>query len=335
MSLFFSLKEESIEKIKLLELFGGIGAIRKALINLKIDYEVVDYVELDKNCVKSYNALYEENFKPQSVIAYHPPDATIDIVMHGSPCQDFSRVGEKKGGIKGSGTRSSLLFETIRILEEMKQKPTWVIWENVKGVLDKNMRASFFHYLEELKRLGYKSKYEILNAMDFGIPQKRERIFVISKLDKNSFNFESLEKSTTRPLAEFLENDVSSLYEVKQESMLKMLDEASDYKPKFRGRLKVIQDFAYTISTKQVRVPNSGILEVKKNVYRYLTERECFRLMGFSDEDFNKVSILYPRRKNCTSSILYKQAGNSIVVDVLVAILQEIIKTEGEINETN
>ena len=107
-----------IERIKLLELFGGIGAIRKAFINLKIPHEVIDYVEIDKACVKSYNALYGEAFSPNSVTDYHAPNIKIDILMHGSPCQDFSRVGEKRGGKKGSGTKSSLLFETIQLLKK-------------------------------------------------------------------------------------------------------------------------------------------------------------------------------------------------------------------------
>ena len=315
----------NIEKIKLLELFGGIGAIRKAFINLKIPHEVIDYVEIDKACVKSYNALYGESFSPNSVTDYHAPNIKIDILMHGSPCQDFSRVGEKRGGKKGSGTKSSLLFETIRIIEEMNEKPTCVIWENVKGVLDRNMRNSFFHYLSEMKRLGYESKYEILNAYDFGIPQKRERIFVISYLGRNLFDFGSLQKTEAKHLSEFLETEVGELYEVKQESMLKMLNPRLNYKPNFRGRLKVITDFAYTVSTKQVRVPNAGIIDIGSGKYRYLTERECFRLMGFSDSDFDTVSSLFPRRKNCTSNILYKQAGNSIVVNVLEEILKEIL----------
>ncbi|MDU2709468.1 MAG: DNA cytosine methyltransferase, partial [Finegoldia magna] len=165
-----------MNKVKILELFGGIGAIRKAFINLKIPYEVVDYVEIDKACVKSYNELYGESYKPKSVVGYKAPNEKIDLIMHGTPCQDFSRIGKKQGGVKNSGTRSSLLFETIRIIKEMKEKPKWIIWENVKGVLDRNMRDSFFIYLKELEDLGYESKYEILNAMDFGIPQKRERI---------------------------------------------------------------------------------------------------------------------------------------------------------------
>ncbi|HFZ6521748.1 TPA: DNA cytosine methyltransferase [Streptococcus agalactiae] len=315
-----------MNKVKILELFGGIGAIRKAFINLKIPYEVVDYVEIDKACVKSYNALYGEDYKAKSVIGYKAPNEKIDLIMHGSPCQDFSRIGKKQGGVKNSGTRSSLLFETIRIIKEMKDKPKWIIWENVKGVLDRNMRDSFFIYLKDLENLGYESKYEILNAMDFGIPQKRERIFIVSCLEANNFSFNKLERKKTRPLNDFLEKDVSELYTMTQPYMLKSLNKGINNS--FRGRLKVIKDFSYTISTKQMRVPNSGIIDIGNGQYRYLTERECLRLMGFDDSDIDKLEEVHPRRKNCTSSKLYKQAGNSIVVDILMAIIKEIYRME-------
>ncbi|EHL18935.1 hypothetical protein HMPREF9628_01932 [Peptoanaerobacter stomatis] len=315
----------TIEEINVLELFGGIGAIRKAFIRQKISHRIVDYVEVDKNCVKSYNALYGEDFRPQDIVKYHSPDERIDFVMHGSPCQDFSRSGLKKGGEKGSGTRSSLLFETIRIIEEMKEKPKVVLWENVKGVLDKNMRASFFHYLKEMERLGYESKYKILNAMDFGIPQNRKRIFVVSILGQNDFDFETLKNAETRSIDDFLEKGVSDLYEVRQKSMLRYLS-GNPKNKNFKGRLKIIDKYAYTISTKQVRVPNSGLVDIGNGKYRYLTERECLRLMGFDDEDFDKIRAIYPKRPGKTSSILYKQAGNSIVVNVLEAILNEIYR---------
>lgn len=314
--------------MKVVELFGGIGAIRKAYINSKIPFEIVDYVEIDKNCVKSYNALYKENYEPRCICNYSlPTDKKIDLLMHGSPCQDFSRIGEKLGGKIGSGTRSSLLFETIRIIEEIQDRPRWVIWENVKGVLDRKMRASFFYYLDEMERLGYETKHEILNSINFGIPQKRERIFAISYLGKNPFKFENLEHKKTKHLKDFLERDVMERYGdiflVKQPSMLKIISDP-EYKPQFQGRLQVIKDFCYTISTKQVRVPNSGILDIDNGRYRYLTERECFRLMGFEDSDFDKLIKIFPRRKNCMSSILYKQAGNSIVVNVLEEIVKEM-----------
>ena len=245
--------------------------------------------------------------------------------MHGSPCQDFSRSGLKKGGTKGSGTISSLLFETIRIIEEMNIKPKVVLWENVKGVLDRNLRASFFHYLKEMERLGYESKYKILNAMDFGIPQNRKRIFVVSILGGNDFDFEALKKVETRSIDNFLEKGISDIYEVIQESMLRYLSGNTKNK-NFKGRLKVVDKYAYTISTKQVRVLNSGLVDIGNGKYRYLTERECLRLMGFDDEDFDKIIAIYPKRPGKTSSILYKQAGNSIVVNVLEAILNEIYR---------
>ncbi|MBS4750424.1 DNA (cytosine-5-)-methyltransferase [Carnobacteriaceae bacterium zg-ZUI78] len=313
--------------LKIVELFGGIGAVRKAIINLQIPYKVIDYVEIDKNCVKSYNKLYQENYQPKSVIDYELPNEKIDILMHGSPCQDFSRVGLQKGGEKGSGTRSSLLFETIRIIEHAKDKPKWVIWENVKGVLDKNMRAAFFYYLAEMNRLGYETKYQLLNAKDFGIPQNRERIFAISYLGENNFDFNHLEKKEKKAINEFLEVDCSDKYIVKQAPMLKYIQDDKSNK-KFKGRLNIVQEFCYTISTKQMRIPNAGIVDLKNGKYRYLTERECFRLMGFSNDDFNKLREIYPEKENKTSSILYKQAGNSIVVDVLEAILKEIFKNK-------
>lgn len=242
-----------------------------------------------------------------------------------SKCIAFSDINYQLAGAdeKGSGTRSSLLFETIRIIEEMKEKPKVVLWENVKGVLDQNMRASFFHYLKEMERLGYESKYKILNAMDFGIPQNRKRIFVVSIFGGNDFDFEALKKVGTRRIDDFLEKGVSDLYEVRQESMLRYLS-GNPKNKNFKGRLKIIDKYAYTISTKQVRVPNSGLVDIGNSKYRYLTERECLRLMGFDDEDFDKIRAIYPKRSGKTSSILYKQAGNSIVVNVLESIVDRL-----------
>lgn len=304
----------------MVELFGGIGAFRKALINLGVEHEVVHYVENDKNCVKSYNKLYNEDFKPMSVTDFSMRDEkNIDILMHGSPCQDVSRIGLKKGANKDTGTRSSLLFETIRIIEEMKDKPKVVIWENVKGVLDKKMRTPFFSYLDEMKRLGYSSSFEILNAMDFGIPQKRERVFVVSVLGDSAFDFTKLKREHAPHIREFLEKDVDEKYTVRQPSILRKMIGEDKYK-NFQARVQYIDEFCYTVSTKQVRIPNAGFVYLGNGKYRYLTERECFRLMGFSDEDFDKLREIYPEKQGKTSSILYKQAGNSIVVLSLIHI---------------
>ena len=176
-----------------------------------------------------------------------------------------------------------------------------------------------------MERLGYESKYKILNAMDFGIPQNRKRIFVVSILGQNDFDFEALKKAETRSIDDFLQKGVSDFYEVRQESMLRYLS-GNPKNKNFKGRLKIIDKYAYTISTKQVRVPNSGLVDIGNGKYRYLTERECLRLMGFDDEDFDNIRAIYSKRPGKTSSILYKQAGNSIVVNVLEAILNEIYR---------
>lgn len=107
--------------VKILELFGGIGSPRKALINLGISHKSIDYVEIDEKAVKSYNSIFrkELDFKPQTVIKWN---LKPDILIHGSPCQDFSIAGKQKGADKNSQTRSSLMWETINIIKKMGGK---------------------------------------------------------------------------------------------------------------------------------------------------------------------------------------------------------------------
>lgn len=310
--------------IKILELFGGIGAPRKALVNLGVNHKAIDYVEIDEKAVRAYNALYENKHKPQSVIGYN---LKPDILVHGSPCQDFSRSGKRLGGNDEDKTRSSLMWETLKIIENLGVwKPRFVVWENVKGVLDKDMIHSFNKYLSKIESLGYTNSFRVLNAMDFGIPQKRERVFVISILGNNKFNFDKIEKKPARHINEFLENDINSpQYIISIPSMLKRIKEFSpDVKSKYRY-LDVINDHCWTISTRQDRCPNAGIIRRDDGQYRYLTEREVWRLMGFSDQDYDEVLKEYPTSENKRNATLYKLAGNSIVVGVLEGIFKVLL----------
>ena len=175
-----------VRRFKILELFGGIGACTAALKRLGVDIEVVDYVEIDKYAVKSYNAINGTNFEPQDITKWDK-DIEVDLIMHGSPCQDFSLAGKQAGGDEGSGTRSSLMYETIRIVKKLK--PKYVIWENVKNLLSKKHRHNFDAYLDTMEKLGYKNYYQVLNAKDYGIPQNRERVFTISILGDNAYEF--------------------------------------------------------------------------------------------------------------------------------------------------
>lgn len=165
--------------IKVLELFSGIGACSKALTNLGIEHEIVDAVEIDKYAVASFNAIHGTNFEPQDITKWDK-DIQCDLIMHGSPCQDFSVAGKQAGGDKDSGTRSSLMYETLRIVDKIK--PKYVIWENVKNLLSAKHRHNFDAYLERMTELGYKSYYQVLNAKDYGVPQNRERVFTVSIL---------------------------------------------------------------------------------------------------------------------------------------------------------
>lgn len=304
--------------IKILELFGGIGAPRKALVNLGIDFKSIDYVEIDEKAVRTYNALFDNQQRPQSVVDYN---LRPDILIHGSPCQDFSRAGKRLGGNDEDKTRSSLMWETLRIIENLGVwKPKFVVWENVKGVRDKDMIHSFEKYIKGMDKLGYTSSFKVLDARDFGIPQKRERLFTVSKLNGVPFDFCKLEHKPMANIADFLETDVDEKYTITSPSMLSKI--GSDDGSSFGGRLKPIDQFAWTITTKQNRCPNSGIISIGGGQYRLLTEKECWRLMGFDDDDYNAALIANPTRKGCTNGSMYKQSGNSIVVNVLEAIFK-------------
>ena len=208
--------------LKVLELFAGIGAPRKALERLGIEFETVDMVEIDKYAVKSYNAMYNENYTPQDITEWDK-QLDVDMIFHGSPCQDFSLAGKQAGGEIDSGTRSSLMWHTVRIVEKLK--PRYVIWENVKNVISKNHRHTFDKYLAQMEELGYTNYYQVLNAKDYGIPQNRERVFTISiknEIDKDNveildiFKFPEKQELKLR-LKDMLEDEVDEKYYLSKE----------------------------------------------------------------------------------------------------------------------
>ncbi len=308
--------------IQTLELFGGIGSPRIAFRNIGVPVKAIDYVEIDEKAVRSYNAMFEKElaYKTQSVVGYN---LKPDILIHGSPCQDFSIAGHQKGADEGSETRSSLMWETINIIKQMGEwKPKYVIWENVKNVLSKHMRHNFNRYLDEMEKLGYTSNYQVLNAMDYGLPQNRNRVFTISCLDGSLFNFDTLERKQMRNISEFLEDTKDEKYIVSQPSMIKKIECNNG---SFGGRVQVIKDYCSTITTKQMRCPNSGVIDLGDGRYRYLTERECWRLQGYSDEDFEAALKVHPGMLGKLNGALYKQAGNSIPVVFFESIFKQIL----------
>lgn len=296
--------------LKILELFAGIGACSKALDRLGIKHEIVDAVEIDKFAIASFNAIHGTNFEPQDITKWDK-DIKCDLIMHGSPCQDFSVAGKQAGGDKDSGTRSSLMYETLRIVEKLK--PKYVIWENVKNLLSKKHRHNFDAYLDAMEKLGYVNSYKVLNAKNYGMPQNRERVFTVSILDGGDFEFPEpfpLEKR----LKDVLEDKVDEKYYLSDKQVKMLLDANYDQNKRFYKP----EGVSPTISTMGGghRQPK---IELKNSKIRKLTPKECWRLMGFDDSDFEKAD------KVNSNSQLYKQAGNSIVVNVLEAILKELL----------
>ena len=361
--------------LKVLELFAGIGACSKALERLGIEHEIVDAVEIDKYAIASFNAVHGTNFEPQDITKWDK-DLQVDLIMHGSPCQDFSVAGKGAGGDEGSGTRSSLMYETLRIVEKLK--PKYVIWENVKNLLSAKHRHNFDAYLERMTELGYTSYYQVLNAKDYGVPQNRERVFTVSIIKPDSvpwavtpyvtlFKFPP-RRPLTRHLKDVLESEVDDKYYI-SDAMMDYFMGVNQKPSKFPRRERFLaninrkdQDRANSITTNPGQRPTDNFIvasrgrnldnpsdrtpgaptvqrleprfdgctntltSVQKDNYvarngslRKLTPKECWRLMGFDDTDFEKAE------KVNSNTQLYKQAGNSIVVNVLEAILKELL----------
>lgn len=226
--------------IKYLSLFSGIGAFEKALKNNSIDYELVGFSEIDKYATKSYCAVHgvDESLNLGDVSKIDldrlKEIGDIDLITHGSPCQDFSIAGRLAGGDKGSGTRSSLMWCTVDIVEAVK--PKYVVWENVKNLLSAKNRHNFDGYLEIMDKLGYNSYYKILNAKNYGIPQNRERVFTISIRKDLGLNYEfPVEIELTKKLKDVLEKNVDEKYYLSDKLIAGLIANTERQKAKGNG----------------------------------------------------------------------------------------------------
>ena len=411
--------------LKYLSLFSGIGAFESALTNLGVNYEVVNYCEIDKYASKSYSAIHgvpetKNLWDITKVNVFNLPKPNeVDLVTYGFPCQDISLAGKQKGLFNedGSLTRSGLFFEALKVIEYCK--PKVAIAENVKNLTGKKFATQFETVLKSLEDAGYNNYWKVLNAKDYGIPQNRERVFIVSirkDVDNELFEFPkpySLEKR----LKDFLEPHVDEKYYLSDAQITRMKTTpfvsnsfkvrvsgenevcntlcARDYKdPKCvivpnatkRGYAEAYDgdsvDLAYPDSTTRrgrVKEGVSGTLTTSDNMgvvvapqiireepldrenwhrtakevlnvnglcrtlsaqsnnnltkikepkslrIRKLTPKECYRLMGFSDEEFERAE------KVNSNSQLYKQAGNSIVVDVLEELFCMMLDEDGDL----
>lgn len=223
-------------KMKLLSLFSGIGAFEKALYRLKVNYELVNYCEIDKYASKTYAMMHDcdesLNLGDITKIDTSVLPNDIDLITYGFPCQDISLAGKQKGfEADGERTRSGLFFEALRIIEDTK--PRIAIAENVKNLTSKKFQKEFDIVLSSLEEAGYNNYWKILNAKDFGIPQNRERVFIVSirkDLDSGLFKFpEPLELKLK--LWDMLDREVDDSYYLTDEQISKILSWKAHQKP--------------------------------------------------------------------------------------------------------
>lgn len=171
------------QQLKVLELFAGMGSPAKALKNLNIDHQIIDAVEIDEKAMKAYNSIHSTNFEIQDIQKWDK-NLKCDYLHASTPCQAFSTAGKNVGS---DDSRGKILWDhTLRIIK--KTEPKFVSLENVKGLVSKKHKNLLDWFLNELENLGFKNTWKILNSKDFGVPQNRERVFIISsKLNEPSF----------------------------------------------------------------------------------------------------------------------------------------------------
>lgn len=326
------------------------------------NWNLVNFCEFDKYATKSYCAVHNvsENLNLGDITQVDETQLNdFTMMCGGSPCQDFSIAGKQAGaewtcsdcghkynpleahwstrdrcpecGSKNiEKTRSSLLVEYLRILRA--KHPKFAMYENVKNIVGKSFKTTFDMFINELNEYGYNTYWKVLNAKDYGVPQNRERvyIFIVDKeLDNGNFHFPDGFDNGMR-LRDILETEVDDKYYLSEETVSRFITAENSKESllydgcqsKREGKSREYNDYSPTLSARDYKDPRM-INNNKSNFHiRKLTPKECWRLMGFNDIYFNAAKSV-----GISDSQLYKQAGNSIVTDVLYYIYLEIYKS--------
>ena len=220
--------------VRLIELFAGVGSQAMTLRDLEVDFEHYRVVEFDKYPVKSYNAIHGTNFETTDITEICGDDLNIVdtdkfayILTYSFPCQDLSVAGKQKGMAKGSGTRSGLLWEVERLLNELENLPQVLLMENVPQVHGKKNIEDFQDWIKFLEGKGYSNYWKDLNAKNYGIAQNRNRCFMVSILGDYKYEFpEPIE--LTKKMKDYLEEEVDEKYYINIEKAQKLIDKLID-----------------------------------------------------------------------------------------------------------
>lgn len=218
------------KKVRLIELFAGVGSQAMSLRDLGVDFEHYRVVEFDKYAIASYNAIHGTNFPTVDITTVKGADLGICdknlydyILTYSFPCTDLSVAGKMQGMAEGSGTRSSLLWEVKRLLEETDELPQVLLMENVPQVHSKANMPHFQKWLDFLESKGYKSFWQDLNAKDFGVAQSRNRCFCVSLLGDYDYSFPE-PKELDKTMADYLEEEISDNFYINSDKAHALID---------------------------------------------------------------------------------------------------------------
>ena len=238
--------------IRLIELFAGVGSQAMALRDLGADFEHHRVVEFDKYAIASYNAIHGTEFPTMDItktcgddLGIVDTDKWCYIMTYSFPCQDLSVAGKQRGMKKDSGTRSGLLWEVERLLNEVQNLPQVLLMENVPMVHSKQNMPDFQKWIEFLESKGYSNWWKDLNAKDYGVAQNRVRTFMVSILGDCQYKFpETI--PLTKTMKDYLENEVDEKYYINSEKAQQLIEKLIvDGSIKTEKNVKQVNDLGF------------------------------------------------------------------------------------------
>ena len=319
-------------KIKVLSLFSGIGAYERALKNIGVEFDLINYCELDKTKSKAYSLLHNVPMEKNLIDVTNIDTAKIedfDILVYSPPCQSFSVAGKKEGL---NDIRGTLFFSALKVIKD--KKPKYCVMENVDNLPNK-FSDEFNEMLKQLEYAGYKNYWKIINAKDF-IPQNRNRVFVVSiRKDIDTGDFEFPVGNNTENWFDYIDPyDTRTLTNRQQ----RMIDFVKGINLSDNIKIEGIPQFEQAVITLRqsgLRFQNNReyptitayygkgggnftIMAYKGNVGG-ITPRNCFKLMGFNYEDSDLLT-----NNNFSVSSQYIMAGDSVCVPILEGIFKNL-----------
>lgn len=320
--------------MRVLSLFSGIGAYERALKNIGIDVDIVNYCEILKEKSKAYSILHNvsEELNLQDVTKVNPDELEdFDLLTYSTPCQSFSLAGKMQGLEDFRGT---LFYSALKIIE--KKKPKYCIMENVSNLAGKRFKNDFQAMLDALDLVGYNNYWKIINAQDF-IPQSRSRVYVVSiRKDIDNYNFIFPQGEDTRNWWDIIDlKDMRPLTDRQQKKINYALGLDNGEYIKIEGEVN-LEHSVITLRMSGLRFQNNRVYPTIPAYYGKgggnfsmiayggkvlggITPKNCLKLMGFEFEDGEKLSQAGFKRQS-----QYVMAGDSVCVPVLEAIFKNL-----------